>query len=343
MAEMRPIREKFVISHSSHVYAIKEEIKDIAWKIGFDEGSREELALVITELASNLLKYANSGILIIGELNDERGTGIIIESSDQGPGILNAERALMDGFSSAGSLGYGLGTVNRLMDELEIESRCRSPTGTRIICKKWLRNFKENSRSLSLDVGAATRSHPQFAQNGDAFIIKKWDESLLVGVIDGLGHGQFAHRASMTAKRYIENHFDQPLQNIFLGVGRACMSTRGVVMALARFDLAGKKLSFAGIGNIDVRIFGDSNNPNLLSRRGIVKMGMPTIKVLETHWDPDNIMVLYSDGITSHWTWDDFKHLEAKSATIISSELLRKLARDTDDATVVVLRGKQDE
>ena len=77
----------------------------------------------------------------------------------------------------------------------------------------------------------------------------------LVGVIDGLGHGQFAHRAAQTARQYVENHFDLPLDQIFRGVGRACRATRGVVMALARFDWGQGRLAFASVGNIAVRVF----------------------------------------------------------------------------------------
>ena len=54
----------------------------------------------------------------------------------------------------------------------------------------------------------ATRPRGFGQVNGDAFVVYQWAESALVGVIDGLGHGQFAHRAAETARRYVETHFD---------------------------------------------------------------------------------------------------------------------------------------
>ncbi len=52
-------------------------------------------------------------------------------------------------------------------------------------------------------------------------------------VIDGIGHGQFATKATQSARRYVETHFDQALDHILRGVGRACRATRGVGITLA--------------------------------------------------------------------------------------------------------------
>src|SRR5262249_34087610 len=121
---------------------------------------------------------------------------IQIESQDNGPGIADFERAVTDGYSTAGSLGNGLGAVNRLMDELQFHSL--SP-GTRIICQRWLRARETVPAINWLDFGAATRAYRMLRENGDAFIVKRWQGFALAGVIDGLGHGQFAQRAAQSA------------------------------------------------------------------------------------------------------------------------------------------------
>ena len=89
-----------------------------------------------------------------------------------------------------------------------------------------------------LEFGAATRSYRLLPENGDAFIIQQWEGHALGGLIDGLGHGELAQKAAQTARHYVEHHFDQPLANIFLGVGRACRATRGVVMTLSLLNLS---------------------------------------------------------------------------------------------------------
>ena len=194
--------------------------------------------------------------------------GLEIQSHDAGPGIANVDQALGDRFSTAGTRGTGWGAVNRLMDEFDITSRCGA--GTHVVCRKWLRQHSVSLKPCPLAVGVATRPRTFGQPNGDAFVVHQWEESLLVGVIDGLGHGQFAHRAAQTARQYVESHFDLPLDQVFRGTGRACRATRGVVMALARFDWGRGRLSFASVGNILVRVFPRSEPFHFLIRRGVI-------------------------------------------------------------------------
>jgi serine/threonine protein phosphatase PrpC len=260
-------------------------------------------------------------------------------SQDRGPGIADVEQALTDGFSTAGGLGYGLGAVNRLMDELDIASEPVTSEGTRITCKRWLRVDVCRTMPGPLTFGAASRPHPRMTENGDAFVIKCWGEGALVAVIDGLGHRPFAQHAAQTARQYVESHVDQPLDLIFRGVGRACRATRGVVMALARFDRDGTQLTFASIGNIEARVFGSVEPMNFAVRRGIVGVNAPNPAVTQHRWQPNYLLVLHSDGLTTRWRWEDFPGLGRTSASVIARRLLQALAKDDDDATVLVVKG----
>src|SRR5262249_35108513 len=132
--------------------------------------------------------------------------------------------------------------------------------------------------------GAATRAYRLGPVNGDAFVFKRWEHFALAGLIDGLGHGQRAAQAALTARQYVETHYAQPLRSIFRETGRACRSSRGVVMALARFDLKSEKLSFASIGNIEARLLGGETRPKFIVRRGIVGGDAPEPAVTEHPW-----------------------------------------------------------
>ena len=181
--------------------------------------------------------------------------------------------------------------------------------------------------------------------NGDAFVLKQWGEGALVGVIDGLGHGQFAYRAAQTAWQYVESHFDQPLEAIFRGVERTCSATRGVVMALARFVLSPSpsvcRMTFASIGNIEAHLFGSPQPMRFMMRRGVLGLHAPGPVVTEHPWGSRSMLVLHSDGMTTRWQWKDFRHLAEAPATVIARQLLRALARDNDDATVVVVKNAE--
>jgi hypothetical protein len=127
------------------------------------------------------------------------------------------------------------------------------------------------------------------------------------------------HRASQTARNYIESHFDQPLIEIFRGVGRSCRSTRGVVMALARFDWNVNKLSFASIGNIESHIFNNLEPVKFIIRRGIIGINSPNPVINESTWNQQNIMVLHSDGIKSYWSLSSFPVLHMSRPQLLPS------------------------
>lgn len=333
-------RESIEVFGSSDVLAARNVARTLAAAIGFDETAREEVALAVSELASNLLKHAGGGQLTLTPLAQGGRAGIQIETVDSGGGIADVDQALADGFSTAGSLGYGLGTVNRLMDELDITSYQGPGSGTGIVCRRWLREQPGSATACPLAFGAATRPHPHMAENGDAFVIKQWAESALVGVVDGLGHGQFACRAAQAARQYVETHYDQPLEVIFRGVERACRATRGVVMALTRFDWGRSRLLFASVGNVEARAWGNSEPMNFIVRRGIIGSNAPLPVVTEYCWDSRGVVVLHSDGVRTHWRWADFPDLATASATVVAQQLLRALAKDDDDATVVVVKQR---
>ena len=315
--------------------------RNFAESLGFSSADCDEIALVVSELGSNLVRHASGGTMTLSGIEASGRAGIRIESEDSGPGIPDVERALTDGYSTAGSLGFGLGTVNRLMDDLEVYSQ--SPHGTRLVSQRWMRPERKNLRLDEIRFGAATRPYRHLPENGDAFVIMQWDRFALAGVIDGLGHGPFAQRAAQTARQYLEQHFDQPLDSLFLGVQRACRATRGVVMALARFDLAHHKVTVGSVGNIEVRMFGSPESFSLIVRRGVIGLNAPNPVLLEHPWLPSCVLVMHSDGLRTHWHWSEFPELADAAPDTIAKRLLQSLGKLEDDATVIVARSASQE
>lgn len=334
--------ETFDVRNRAAIGAVRRGARMRALQIGFAEVAAEEIALVATELASNLVKHAGEGVIRIGRLAESERGGIGIESHDFGPGMVDVEQAFTDGMSSAGSLGYGLGTVHRMMDEVEITSVPELEAGTRIVCTRELPRDVRSPQSFPVSFGVAARAHPGAAVSGDAYLIKRWGDVVLVAVIDGLGHGQFALRASRTARDYVERHYDGSLENIFAGTNRACRGTRGVVMALARIDLAGNTLRFASIGNIEARLQSGGERPGMLVRRGVVGLNPPLPRVKSHDWGSDSLLVLHSDGLSTQWSWDDFPGVTGLPANEVARQLFGRLVKRDDDAVVVVVKGSSE-
>lgn len=306
---------------------------------GMDEVTAEEMQIVARELASNLVRHAGGGRMVITAVDGQGRRGIQMTTEDRGPGLPDADQAFEDGYSSAGSLGYGLGTVNRLCDELKVTSPVEAGTGTRIVCRRWLRTSEATHPPRPLDVGAASQPRPGEKVNGDAFVICSRETSMLVGIIDGVGHGEHARRASFAARGYIERHAGQPLGDLFEGVGRACRATRGVVMGLARLDWQRASMSHASVGNIEARLNTEREGRRFVVRRGILGFNAPSPVITDHPWGASGILVIHSDGLSNRWSWEDDPALWSQSADAIARGLLRKFGNSEDDTTVLVVKG----
>jgi serine/threonine-protein kinase RsbT len=110
--------------------------REYAKKIGFNSTSQCMISTAVSELARNIYVYALRGTILLSIRNQEQKTGIQIIADDEGPGIINIERALKDEFSTGGTMGVGLPGTKRLMDEFEITSCLGKGTIIKVI--KWL-------------------------------------------------------------------------------------------------------------------------------------------------------------------------------------------------------------
>jgi serine/threonine-protein kinase RsbT len=108
----------------------------LAAEVGFDETNQHLVATAASELATNIVKYAKEGEVILKIVQRDRQLGIEIIARDNGPGIRDIEQVMQDNFStSKGSLGLGLPSVQRIMDEFKIESQ--PGHGTIVSALKW--------------------------------------------------------------------------------------------------------------------------------------------------------------------------------------------------------------
>jgi anti-sigma regulatory factor (Ser/Thr protein kinase) len=331
MTSADTVRREHVVAIAPDVLISAAAATAVARQLGFSLQECSAIALAVRELATNILRHAGSGAVAISG-----GDGTItIEARDSGPGIADREAAQRDGYSTVGSLGYGLGLVNRSMDDVRVES---DHTGTTVTARRTRRPGLATDGGDLLEVGVATV--PLFGQvkNGDDYIDLHWGTCRLVGVIDGIGHGPLAHTAARAARTYVEHHFDQPLDAIFRGVDVECRGSRGVVMALARLDWARWQLEFASVGNIETRVLHAGTAHNLIARRGIVGMMPPPPPVSRHDWQPDATLILHSDGIPSHWGVGVLDDVLDASASVLACAILARLRRETDDATVLVMK-----
>ena len=98
-------------------------------------------------------------------------------------------------------------------------------------------------------------------------------------------------------------------------------------------------MAFASVGNIEARVFPSSELFPFAIRRGVIGLNAPNPVVTEHPWPLGNVLVLHSDGLRTHWSWKDFPGVAEQSAHTLAQEFLRFLAKEEDDATVIVVRS----
>ena len=99
------------VSDSSQIGEARRAAMAVASEARLNDVDAGKLSIIVNELASNIIKHAEHGEVLIGNV---RGRNVVdVIALDQGPGIRDLEHAMRDGFSSAGTMGQGLGAVKR--------------------------------------------------------------------------------------------------------------------------------------------------------------------------------------------------------------------------------------
>lgn len=338
------------IDNESDVGVCRRKAVNLAVQMGFDEVKTGEVAIMVTELVTNVIQHGGgSGKLVICQFCDTQNyTAMEIWCCDSGHGISDFQKVLKDGYSGKKSLGIGIGTIRRFSDEMEINpsltddfketffSGCpRFKNCIRTV--KYLPNKYWMGTNKNIEIGAASRCKPGEILNGDSYIVTHLGPSLSVAaVIDGLGHGREANLASQLAREQIILKSELPVSTLMQQVHKALRGTRGSTIGLVRLDTEVQTLAFSGIGNIEGFLITSEGKENFLSFGGIMGHNMRTPRVFDFDFNPGDIICMYSDGITTRWKFDDINWTEHPQKN--AEYIMNQFSRPNDDATVLIIR-----
>ncbi|HHI30671.1 MAG TPA: hypothetical protein ENL17_03040 [Candidatus Methanoperedenaceae archaeon] len=199
---------------------------------------------------------------------------------------------------------------------------------------------------MKMGVGAISRAKKGFTANGDAYLVEEIDQGILIGLIDGIGHGDHAERAATicvkTIRDYIRSREDFTLTGLFYACDDALRATDGVVMAVVIIKIDEGRIHFAGVGNITTRIIG-SENSYPISTGGIIGYNMQRVIEHTYPYTSGDLILMHSDGIRSGINRELLLRLCSQDEERIADALFREYARGTDDATIVVARERRSE
>ncbi|MEU6095197.1 ATP-binding SpoIIE family protein phosphatase [Streptomyces sp. NPDC047079] len=319
---------------------------------GFGEDREAAAMLVATELATNLLKHAGGGQILLETVDAPAGadtggepSALQIVTIDHGPGIRDVSAALHDGFSTTASLGAGLGTCRRLADDFDLHSRPGRGTVAlaRIRRSSRLRRGRRDRPAGVPAVRAGGVNIPLVeGHSGDAWACARSGERLTLLLADGLGHGPRAAEASDAAVRQLRQspHLTPP--ELLGALHTALRDTRGAAVAVAQLDLAAERLEFSGIGNVGARLRSGDDWQPLVSHPGIVGAHRPArVPHQRLPWTPDSLLVLHSDGLPSRWSLRPDVPAAGLDPGVTAALIVRDSSSSArpvrDDTTVAVL------
>ena len=307
--------------------------------LDFTEERSGRAALVASELGTNLAKHARSGEMLFRKLTtpDGQANGMEILALDKGPGIPDIALSQRDGYSTTGTLGHGLGAVQRLADECEIYTHA---SGSAIAARIWRDGRPAASARGRYEVGAVNVSKTGEDVCGDAWSWRMREGRLAVFIADGLGHGLPAHEAATTATRTFGQSHELPPARLIEDVHAALRPTRGAAVAALAIDIERRIGVFAGLGNISGVVLLPLGRHSMVSHNGTAGHSAGRIQAFTYPIPMDAVVVMFSDGLATHWDLSLYPGLRLRSASLIAAVLYRDFSRRRDDVTVVVIRER---
>lgn len=341
-------QRRFEVSAESQIGECRRAAQRLAQVSGFDEIAVGRVGIVASELATNLVRHARGGELLLQTLAAQDDIQIELLAIDRGPGIADVQRCLTDGYSTGGTRGEGLGAVTRLSSTFDIYSIAgqgtivlarlgRAATAPRHVAQA-SQVCASDRTAQALELGAICVPMPGEIECGDSWHVASDGLCAAALVVDGLGHGAFAAAAARAAGSAFEAEPFRAPADALHHMHRAMSGTRGAAAACALMPPASDALEYAGVGNIVGHLLSPRERQRgMVSHNGILGTQLLRVQQFSYPWMRDSRLVMHSDGISTRWSLSAYEGLQTHHCAVIAAILYRDHRRSRDDATVLVL------
>jgi anti-sigma regulatory factor (Ser/Thr protein kinase) len=324
-----------IVEDASQVAAARRAAVQFAERVGFNETGTSNVALVVTEIATNILKHGGGGQILIGT-PEGYPRGIEIVGLDGGRGLRDLEACLRDGYSTAGSPGTGLGAIRRLSSSLDIYS---APERGTALVARILIDDRHLVPTPGLAVGTAGAAVAGEEVSGDGWAVERDGRRTIFLVVDGLGHGLTAAEAAREAIRLFRANAKHSPCAIVQALHDGLRSTRGAAVAVTEIRADSGIVKFSGIGNIVACIAGpESPRRHMVSHAGTVGHTVRKVDEFTYPWPKGGVLNEHTDGLGTHWDLERYPGLLQRSPSLISAVLYRDFTRKRDDVVVLAAR-----
>jgi len=317
------------VEEATQVGQARRVAQQAAADAGLDATDSGRVALVATELATNVLKHATSGAIHVAIVPGDGTQGVEVVAVDRGPGF-NLADCLADGYSTGGTRGEGLGAVSRQADVMDMYADAR---GSIVMARMYPKGFGR----ADIRFGATQQRMDGEPVCGDGWSFAVRGDKASFLVIDGLGHGLSAHDAAQAGMAAFAAHaFDEPV-SLMATLHGAMTGTRGGAAAVAQYDGKQGSLRYTGIGNIAGNLVTLDSSRGLASHPGIVGVQARRAQPFDFPGVQGKLMLMYSDGLISRWNLRDYPGLASRHPAVVTALLHRDFNRGRDDVTILAM------
>lgn len=323
------------IEDRSFVAVLKREIHLLAGR-SLSPSRVAELDIVVSELCSNLIKYADGGEVLYRLSIDSESPLFELICIDNGPGIENLSRSRRDGVSTGNSLGQGLGSIQRLANDFQ----CYSVANWGTISYVRFRNrqdFVEKRENLiyrNLTVALEGES-----VSGDVSAVKIANLHPSFLVADGLGHGEGANVAAKIAADFFLKSSEVDPAVLIRSMNATVAKTRGCVANIAHANFVNRTWEVCGIGNIALRIYQGLEHKNYVTNNGIIGMALPNrFENMVVPMASLQQLIFCSDGIKSKWSLHSYIGILRFDPMLLAAAIYKDNSRGTDDCTILIIK-----
>jgi anti-sigma regulatory factor (Ser/Thr protein kinase) len=323
------------VSGQSDIGECRRSAKRLADGFQFDETGAGRIAIIATELATNIVRHAGSGEVLLQVLDDGVSPEFEVLAIDQGPGMRDMDACMRDGFSTGGTAGHGLGAVSRLSGTFDLHST--EGKGTIAIARiARAQDSGQFGEPRSIELGAISIAVAGEIECGDTWRVAECGTRVSILVADGLGHGPLAATAAQgAATAFIAQPFEDPSMTMQT-LHRTLSGTRGAAAACALLDMAGSSIKYSGVGNIVGSVVTAERARGMVSHNGTLGLQLLRNQQFEYEWPGGSHIVMHSDGLSARWALQAYPGLRMRHPGVIAAMLYRDFVRRRDDATIIV-------
>ena len=324
---------------------------------------RSLIGTMVSELCTNIIKYAGRGSVRMAKSNDDGALDIEIWAEDKGPGIPDVELAMKDHYTTGNTLGLGLPGLKRMADDFTIQSE--KEQGTVVYVRKRIQGKKKNYQASKLaspsaatasslsssskatlskthtsdlwDVGFFNRPMAGEVVSGDSISIIEFDKYLLLAIADVSGHGLNAHKLGTVISNHIVEFKSKNIASLMKSIHNILVGTLGAAVGLFLVDTEAHTFEYLSVGNTNAcRCVGDSWKG--LPRDGILGHRLPGVYLQEGTLRNGDVFAMWSDGLSDSVSGKFVKDRAYEQAEKIAHNLVNELGKQYDDASCIVFK-----